>query len=163
MCSSAPNVCSIMPVQLEPLFASRPIGRQAAAVLHVETDKRSFVDLTPSVRAWLEDIGAGTGGVTLFCRHTSASLVVQENADPRVQADLADAWDRLAPAEAPWRHDDEGPDDMPAHVKTSLTGSGLTIPVGDGRALLGTWQAVYLVEHRHRPHRREVRLQYLGD
>jgi secondary thiamine-phosphate synthase enzyme len=100
--------------------------------------------------------------VTLFIRHTSASLTIQENADPTVLVDLTTALNRLAPENAGWRHDTEGPDDMPAHIKTMLTATSLHVPVL-GRALaLGTWQAIYLVEHRARPHRREVVLQFVG-
>jgi secondary thiamine-phosphate synthase enzyme len=97
-----------------------------------------------------------------FCRHTSASLTVQENADPDVLHDLGTALDRLAPRNAGYRHTVEGPDDMPAHIRTMLTATDLTIPVGRGRMLLGTWQAVYLVEHRDRPHTREIALTFIG-
>ena len=100
--------------------------------------------------------------MTLFIRHTSASLTIQENADPSVLADLTTALDRLAPENAGWRHDTEGPDDMPAHIKTMLTATSLQIPVLDGELALGTWQAIYLIEHRARPHRREIVLQFAG-
>ncbi len=100
--------------------------------------------------------------MTAFIRHTSASLTIQENADPTVLDDLVTALDRLAPEHAGWRHDTEGPDDMPAHVRTMLTSTSLQIPVLDGELALGTWQAVYLIEHRARPHRREVVLQFIG-
>jgi len=100
--------------------------------------------------------------VTLFIRHTSASLTIQENADPSVLRDLTTALDRLAPEDMEWTHDAEGPDDMPAHVKTMLTATSLQIPVLRSRLALGTWQAVYLVEHRRRPHRREVVMQFIG-
>ena len=95
-------------------------------------------------------------------RHTSASLVIQENADPDVRTDLASALDRLAPVNAGWIHDVEGPDDMPAHAKTMLTGVSLHVPVIDGELALGTWQGIYVVEHRARPHRREIVLQFVG-
>jgi len=101
--------------------------------------------------------------VTLFIRHTSASLTIQENADPSVLADLTTALARLAPENAGWTHDAEGPDDMPAHVKTMLTGASLQVPVLNGELALGTWQAIYLIEHRSRPHQREIVLQYIGD
>ncbi len=140
----------------------RPVTRQASATLTVETGGRGALDLTQTLARWLGEIDGEEGALTLFCRHTSASLTVQENADPRVRADLLDALDRLAPDDLPWRHDDEGPDDMPAHVKTSLTDASLTLPVAGGCLLLGTWQAVYLLEHRTRPHRREVRLLFVG-
>jgi secondary thiamine-phosphate synthase enzyme len=106
--------------------------------------------------------GAREGMVTLFIRHTSASLTIQENADPSVLEDLTTALDRLAPEDAGWSHDTEGPDDMPAHVKTMLTATSLQIPVLDGDLALGTWQAVYLIEHRARAHRREIVLQFAG-
>ena len=100
--------------------------------------------------------------MTLFIRHTSASLTIQENADPSVLDDLMTALDRLAPEDTGWSHDTEGPDDMPAHVKTILTAASLQIPVLNGKLALGTWQAVYLIEHRARPHRREIVLQFVG-
>ena len=100
--------------------------------------------------------------MTLFIRHTSASLTIQENADPSVLADLMTALGRLAPENAGWRHDTEGPDDMPAHIKTMLTATSLHIPVLPGELALGTWQAIYLIEHRARPHRREIVLQFAG-
>ena len=100
--------------------------------------------------------------MTLFIRHTSASLTIQENADPTVLVDLTTALNRLAPENAGWRHDTEGPDDMPAHIKTMLTATSLHVPVLRGALALGTWQAIYLVEHRARPHRREVVLQFIG-
>jgi secondary thiamine-phosphate synthase enzyme len=99
----------------------------------------------------------------LFIRHTSASLTIQENADPSVLDDLMTALDRLAPENAGWTHDTEGPDDMPAHVKSMLTASSLHIPVLNRKLALGTWQAIYLIEHRRRPHRREIVLQFIGD
>lgn len=105
-----------------------------------------------------------TGLLTLFCRHTSASLVIQENADPDVRADVEAWFEHIAP-EAPGRylHDTEGPDDMPAHIKSALTGVQLSIPLGEGRLALGTWQGIYLFEHRTAPHRREVVLHLLGE
>ncbi len=138
------------------------VTRQASASLTVETRGREAVDLTAAVATWLQSLGVQEGVVTLFCRHTSASLTVQENADPRVQSDLMDALSTLAPEEAVWRHSQEGPDDMPAHVKTSLTDVSLTLPVAAGGLILGTWQAIYLLEHRRHPHRRDVHLHFLG-
>jgi secondary thiamine-phosphate synthase enzyme len=132
------------------------------AQLTVETRRRGFVDLTAEVERFLDEAGAREGAVTLFIRHTSASLTIQENADPSVLADLTTALDRLAPEDAGWTHDAEGPDDMPAHVKTMLTSSSLQVPVVDGAMALGTWQAIYLIEHRARPHRREVVVQFIG-
>src|SRR6185503_15644724 len=106
--------------------------------------------------------GAREGTATLFIRHTSASLTIQENADPSVLDDLTTALDRAAPENAGWTHHTEGPDDMPAHIKTMLTATSLHIPVLQGELGLGTWQAIYLIEHRARPHRREIVLQFVG-
>jgi secondary thiamine-phosphate synthase enzyme len=133
-----------------------------SSLLTVQTSGRGFVDLTAEIAKFVKDTGAREGAVTLFIRHTSASLTIQENADPSVLDDLTTALDRLAPEDAGWRHDTEGPDDMPAHVKTMLTASSLHIPVLRGELALGTWQAIYLIEHRSRPHRREIVLQFAG-
>jgi secondary thiamine-phosphate synthase enzyme len=133
-----------------------------STLLTVQTSGRGFVDLTAEVAKFAKDAGAREGAVTLFIRHTSASLTIQENADPTVLGDLTTALDHLAPENAGWRHDTEGPDDMPAHIKTMLTASSLQIPVLSGELALGTWQAIYLIEHRMRPHRREIVLQFLG-
>ena len=133
-----------------------------SSLLTVQTSGAGFVDLTAEIAKFARDAGAREGAVTLFIRHTSASLTIQENADPLVLDDLMTALDRLAPEDAGWRHDTEGPDDMPAHVKTMLTASSLHIPVLDGELALGTWQAIYLIEHRTRPHRREIVLQFAG-
>jgi secondary thiamine-phosphate synthase enzyme len=132
------------------------------SLLTIQTPGRGFVDLTAEVAKFVRDAGAREGAVTLFIRHTSASLTIQENADPTVLADLTTALDRLAPERAGWRHDTEGPDDMPAHIKTMLTACSLHVPVLKGELALGTWQAIYLIEHRSRPHRREIVLQFLG-
>jgi secondary thiamine-phosphate synthase enzyme len=132
------------------------------SLLTVQTSGAGFVDLTAEIAKFVGDARAGEGAVTLFIRHTSASLTVQENADPLVLDDLMTALDRIAPENAGWTHDTEGPDDMPAHVKTMLTAVSLHIPVLKGRLALGTWQAIYLIEHRARPHRREVVLQFIG-
>ncbi len=133
-----------------------------SSLLAVQTTGRGFVDLTDEIAGFVKDAGAIEGLVTLFIRHTSASLTIQENADPSVLADLITALDRLAPENAGWRHDTEGPDDMPAHVKTMLTTTSLQIPVLKGELMLGAWQAIYLIEHRLRPHRREIVLQFAG-
>lgn len=135
---------------------------QAIGTLNVETRGPGLFDETGAVRGWLKEIGARDGLLTLFIRHTSASLLIQENADPDVHTDLIEALDRLAPRDRDYAHDTEGPDDMPAHIKTALTSTSLSIPVKDGRMLLGTWQGIYVVEHRDRPHRREVALHYIG-
>jgi len=141
---------------------SLPPTRQATAVVAVATAGPGFVDLTPAIEAWLERHGVRDGLLTVFIRHTSASLTIQENADPDVRKDLLDALDRLAPESAPWRHASEGPDDMPSHVKAALTDTTLALPVLAGELALGIWQAIYLVEHRADPQDREVRLHYLG-
>jgi secondary thiamine-phosphate synthase enzyme len=133
-----------------------------SSLLTVQSSGRGFIDLTAEIAKFVKDAGASEGAVTLFIRHTSASLTIQENADPSVLEDLTTALDRLAPEHAGWSHDAEGPDDMPAHVKTMLTATSLHIPVLKGELALGTWQAVYLIEHRSRPHRREVVLQFAG-
>jgi secondary thiamine-phosphate synthase enzyme len=134
----------------------------ATATLVVETSGAGFTEITREVVQFVAGVGAGDGALFLFLRHTSASLTIQENADPNVLTDLATALARLAPADAGWVHDTEGPDDMPAHVKTMLTGVSLHIPVRKGALALGSWQGIYLAEHRTRPHRREVVLQFIG-
>ena len=133
-----------------------------SSLLTVQTSGAGFTDLTAEVAKFVADARAREGAVTLFIRHTSASLTIQENADPTVLVDLTTALDRLAPENAGWRHDTEGPDDMPAHIKTMLTATSLHVPVLRSALALGTWQAIYLVEHRARPHRREVVLQFIG-
>jgi secondary thiamine-phosphate synthase enzyme len=134
----------------------------AAATLTVDTPGTGFTEITRDVARFLSEAHAGEGVLLAYIRHTSASLVIQENADPDVQTDLATALGRIAPANAGWVHDAEGPDDMPAHVKTMLTGVSLHVPVVGGALALGTWQGIYLAEHRARPHRREVLLQFVG-
>jgi secondary thiamine-phosphate synthase enzyme len=134
----------------------------ASSLLAIQTSGRGFVDLTSEIAKFVKEAGAVEGMVTLFIRHTSASLAIQENADPSVLEDLTTALDRLAPEDAGWRHDTEGPDDMPAHVKTMLTTTSLQIPVLNARLMLGTWQAIYLIEHRLRPHGREIVLNSSG-
>ena len=135
---------------------------QRQHTLTIATRGPGFTDLTGEVASWLRSIGAGDGLLTLFVRHTSASLTIQENADPDVLRDLASALDRLAPRGAHYAHDIEGPDDMPAHIRSMLTATNLGVPVTAGRMVLGTWQALYLIEHRDAPHTREVVLHYLG-
>jgi secondary thiamine-phosphate synthase enzyme len=139
-----------------------PVETVATASLNVATSGEGFIDITREAARFLERIGARDGALFLFIRHTSASLVIQENADPDVQIDLVTALHRLAPTDAGWVHDPEGPDDMPAHVKSMLNGVSLHIPVADGRMALGTWQGIYVAEHRAQPHQREVVLQFLG-
>ncbi len=134
----------------------------ASASLHVDTAGVGFIEITDHAVKFLVQCEAGDGALFAYLRHTSAALAIQENADPDVRADLLAALDRLAPEDAPWVHDVEGPDDMPAHVKTLISGVSLHIPVADGKLTLGTWQGLYLVEYRRRPQRREVIFQFLG-
>jgi secondary thiamine-phosphate synthase enzyme len=146
------------------LSAIRNVAPQllTSAELVLETSGEGFTDITREAARFVGQSGAGDGVLLLYLRHTSASLVIQENADPDVQVDLVTALDRIAPADAGWVHDTEGPDDMPAHVKAMVNGVSLQVPVTDGRLALGTWQGIYLAEHRVRPHRREVVLQFIG-
>jgi secondary thiamine-phosphate synthase enzyme len=136
--------------------------RQAITSVRVPTAGQALYDITRPVRTWLDAQAVDTGLLTLWCRHTSASLIVQENADPDVQTDLIDFFRRLVPEGRHYRHDAEGPDDMPAHVKAALTQTSLSIPVQHGAPLLGTWQAVYLFEHRSEPQCRTVALHFIG-
>ncbi len=131
--------------------------------LTVETPGRSLTEFTRDVAAWVADSDITAGLLTLFIRHTSASLLIQENAAPEVQDDLIAFFDKLAPEGPHYLHDSEGPDDMPAHLRSALTQTHLAIPVIDGRLALGTWQGIYLFEHRRRPHRREVVLHLAGE
>ena len=137
-------------------------GSIVSSVLNVQTSGRGFLDLTAEVAQFVREARAVEGQVTVFIRHTSASLTIQENADPTVLTDLTTALDRLAPENAGWSHDTEGPDDMPAHIKTMLTATSLQIPVIKAKLMLGTWQAIYLIEHRRRPHAREIVVQFVG-
>ena len=135
---------------------------QATHRLTVDTKGLGFTDVTAAVASWLKSVKARDGLLTVFIRHTSASLTIQENADPDVLRDLEDALDGAAPRSAPYRHSLEGPDDMPGHIKSMLTSTTLGIPVVSGLTVLGTWQAIYLIEHRDRPHSREIVLHYVG-
>lgn len=137
--------------------------RQALHRFTLATDGKGLYEVTRDVQRWLAGQGIGTGLLTVFCRHTSASLVIQENADPTVRADLARYFERIAPESTHYEHDTEGPDDMPAHLRTALTQTSLSVPVEGGRMLLGTWQGIYLFEHRARPHRREIVLHLIGE
>ncbi|ODT85834.1 MAG: hypothetical protein ABS86_05925 [Sphingobium sp. SCN 64-10] len=136
--------------------------RQATGLLRVRTPGRTLVEITRDVAAWVAAQDMSEGLLTLFCRHTSASLTIQENAAPAVQRDLIDWLDRVAPEGRHYAHDDEGPDDMPAHIKAMLTGVSLTVPLIGGRLALGTWQGIYLIEHRRAGHERQVALHLLG-
>ncbi len=138
------------------------IDTLATAVLTVATPGEGFFEITRDVAQFVERIKARDGAVLLYLAHTSASLVIQENADADVRTDLVAALNRLAPAQAGWAHDVEGPDDMPAHVKSMLDGVSLHVPVVDGALALGTWQGIYVAEHRSQPHRRQVILQFIG-
>jgi secondary thiamine-phosphate synthase enzyme len=141
---------------------SARIETVATAMLAVETSGEGFFEITREAARFLDHVKARDGALLLFIRHTSASLVIQENADADVRTDLVTALSRLAPADAGWVHDVEGSDDMPAHVKSMLNGVSLHVPVIGGKMALGTWQGIYVAEHRARPHRREVVLQFLG-
>lgn len=143
-------------------FSAGEVRRQASARLAIATQGQGFTEFTEAVAAFLRQSGIRDGLVHVFCRHTSASLTIQENADPDVRTDLLSALDSLAPRGAGYVHGAEGPDDMPAHIRTLLSDSGLTIPVVAGRLALGTWQGIYLIEHRDRPHRREIVLSAVG-
>jgi secondary thiamine-phosphate synthase enzyme len=139
-----------------------PVQTIATARLSIATSGEGFFEITADVARFLREIGAWEGAVLIYLRHTSASLVIQENADPDVRTDLVTALNRLAPDDAGWVHDVEGPDDMPAHVKSMLNGVSLQVPVDKGDMALGTWQGVYLAEHRTTAHQREVVLQFSG-
>ncbi|MGA3187723.1 MAG: secondary thiamine-phosphate synthase enzyme YjbQ [Bryobacteraceae bacterium] len=131
--------------------------------LQISTRGKGLYSFTRELAAWVSSLRIDTGLLTIFVQHTSASLTIQENADPDVVRDLADYFERLAPENDPrYRHQDEGPDDMPAHIRTALTQTSLTIPVVNGRMALGTWQGIYLFEHRAAPHRRHVVLHLIG-
>ncbi|MBF0358188.1 MAG: YjbQ family protein [Magnetococcales bacterium] len=138
--------------------------RQAQSTILVKTSGTGLVEITSSVAGWLRELRVDMGQVTVFCRHTSSSLTIQENADPDVQLDLVEFFKRLVPEGVPWfKHRDEGLDDMPAHIKSALTDVSITIPVSRGKMVLGTWQGIYLFEHRNRPHQRDVVLHFLGE
>jgi secondary thiamine-phosphate synthase enzyme len=137
--------------------------RQAARTLTVQTRGAGLVEITREVAGWAAEQGMTTGLLTVFCRHTSASLLINENAAPDVARDIEDYFAGLAPPSADYRHQDEGPDDMPAHLRAALTQVQLSIPLVGCRLALGTWQGVWLFEHRARPHRREVVLHLMGE
>lgn len=127
----------------------------------INTTGAGLTDITRELHQFLTEKEAQNGLLNIFIQHTSASLTIQENADPDVCADLVDHFARLAPEDAPYRHTAEGPDDMPAHIKSVLSDTSLNIPVADGALLLGTWQGVYVFEHRRAPHRRQVVLSFV--
>lgn len=137
--------------------------RQTSRALRVQTTGRGFYEITARLADFARDARMGQGLLTAFCRHTSASLIIQENADPTALRDLEAAFARLAPEDAHYAHDTEGADDMPAHIRAALTQTHLSIPLIDGALMLGTWQGVFLVEHRRRPHAREIALHLIGE
>lgn len=137
--------------------------KQALHPLEIATNGQGLVDVSAPIVRWVTGQSIATGLLTVWCRHTSASLLVQENASPDVRSDLHDYFRRLVPESDVYRHQDEGPDDMPAHIKAALTQTQLSIPVDGGRPVLGTWQAIYLFEHRASPHRRELVLHLIGE
>ncbi len=137
--------------------------RQAVDILRFQTRGQGLVEITRQIVDWTDRQTIGSGLLTLFCRHTSASLLIQENAAPEVRTDLERYFADIAPEDsARYAHDDEGPDDMPAHIRAALTNVHLSIPIVDRRLALGTWQGIYLFEHRRRPHAREIALHLIG-
>jgi secondary thiamine-phosphate synthase enzyme len=137
--------------------------RQSSAILPIRASRPGLHEFTSEVREFLAESGIGEGLLTIFCRHTSASLLIQENAAPAAARDLEAFFERLAPEDGPYEHEDEGPDDMPAHLRTALTATQLSVPVQGGRLMLGTWQGIYLFEHREHPHQREIALHLVGE
>jgi secondary thiamine-phosphate synthase enzyme len=144
------------------IISEGSVTQQVNGRLQVDTDGQGLVEITEAVSRWVFGTGILHGLLTVFCRHTSASLLIQENADPDVRLDLMKAFDRLAPRDMGYVHSVEGPDDMPAHIRTVLSGVSLSIPVLEGQMALGTWQGLYLAEHRDRPHSRDVILHLIG-
>ena len=136
--------------------------RQATTILTIDTTRQGLIDVTDKIARWTRDQRISEGLLTVFCRHTSASLLIQENAAPEVRTDLEAYFARIAPESRDYEHDDEGPDDMPAHLRTALTQVQLSIPLIDGRLAFGTWQGIYLFEHRRRPHHRTLALHLIG-
>jgi secondary thiamine-phosphate synthase enzyme len=137
--------------------------RQATTMLTIATDRQGLIEVTDRITGWVADQDMREGLLTVFCRHTSASLLIQENAAPAARRDLECYFARIAPESADYEHDDEGPDDMPAHLRAALTNTQLTIPLIDGQLALGTWQGIYLFEHRRRPHRRTLALHLIAE
>ena len=135
---------------------------QVSHVLTVPTRGKGFTEITSEVASWLDSIAGENGLLTVFVCHTSASLIIQENADPNVQRDLIDALEALAPEHGTYAHAEEGPDDMPSHIKAMLTAVSIAVPVKDGRMVLGRWQGIFLIEHRAAPHQRNIALNFIG-
>ena len=137
--------------------------RQATGLLPIRADRAGLHEFTKSVRQFVTDSGIGEGLLTLFCRHTSASLVIQENAAPAARRDIESFFAHIAPEGGPYEHDEEGSDDMPAHLRSAITATQLSIPVQDGQLLLGTWQGIFLFEHRRNAPEREIALHLIGE
>jgi secondary thiamine-phosphate synthase enzyme len=137
--------------------------RQSSTTLQIRAPRPGLTEITGEVRDFVAGSGIKDGLLTLFCRHTSASLLIQENAAPAARRDLEAYFDRIAPENGPYEHNDEGADDMPAHLRTALTATQLSVPVAEGRLLLGTWQGVFLFEHRHNTPEREIALHLVGE
>ncbi len=137
--------------------------RQASTQIVIATAGPGLSEFTRRVTGWIAEQAMTTGLLTLFCRHTSASLLIQENAAPAARRDLERYFARIAPESRDYEHDDEGPDDMPAHLRAALTATHLSIPLAGGALQLGTWQGIYLFEHRRAPHRREIALHLIGE
>ena len=137
--------------------------RQSTTQITIDTRRQGLVDITAPIRRWVDAQAMQSALLTVFCRHTSASLLIQENAAPEVRTDIEAYFERIAPESSSYLHDDEGPDDMPAHLRAALTQVQLSIPVIDATLALGTWQGIYLFEHRRRPHGRSLALHLIGD
>jgi secondary thiamine-phosphate synthase enzyme len=137
--------------------------KQYLAVLGFETQGRGLLEITEDLRQWMRETDVRVGLLTIHCQHTSASILINENAAPAVRSDILHWLDKVAPRSDAYAHDSEGPDDMPAHLKTALTGVNLSIPVADGRMMLGTWQGIFLAEHRAQPHKRSVAVHLIGE
>jgi secondary thiamine-phosphate synthase enzyme len=137
--------------------------RQVSGVLPIRASRAGLHEFSAEVRKFVKESGIGEGLLTLFCRHTSASLVIQENAAPAARRDLENYFERIAPEGAGYEHDDEGPDDMPAHLRAALTATQLSIPVRDGSPVLGTWQGIFLFEHRRNTPERQIALHLVGE
>ncbi len=137
--------------------------RQATTMIEFPTTRQGLIEITGRIGTWVAAQRMSSGLLTVFCRHTSASLLIQENAAPEVRTDIERYFARLAPEDTSYEHDQEGPDDMPAHLRTALTQSQLSIPLIGGELALGTWQGIYLFEHRRRPHHRTLALHLLGE
>jgi secondary thiamine-phosphate synthase enzyme len=137
--------------------------RQSNDVLPIRASRAGLTEITDSVLQFVAGSGIQEGLLTIFCRHTSASLLIQENAAPAARRDLEHYFERIAPEGGPYEHDDEGPDDMPAHLRSALTATQLSIPVQDGRPVLGTWQGIFLFEHRRNTPERQIALHLIGE